>query len=77
MGIQRLGLMFGCDGALDDWVEEFEFLHVDQKTPIPVQELPAVAAMQGESLNNVEIYIRRLGKPEGRFVNIYGPSIDC
>ena len=66
-------LIFGdSDEGVDDWMEEYEFLHTDQKTPFPLLELPAVAAAQGKSPNNVEIYIRRRSQPKGKFVNVHG-----
>ena len=39
---------------------------------VPVTELPLYKAMQGVITNDVELFIRNQGRPEGVFINVSG-----
>ena len=53
---------------LERWPEVFGVFQKDKKTLVPASELPLVcAAIYGESVNNVEVYIRPAGWETGRW----------
>lgn len=51
------------DGGSGEWAAHFRLYLPDTVTPWPEDDLPLVRAMRGESLRDVEMYLRR-GKPE-------------
>jgi PAS domain S-box-containing protein len=58
------------DGAREgQWTEQFGIFLPDQKTPFPEAENPLAKAIQGEETNNVEMFLRNPGHPEGILVS--------
>lgn len=56
---------------VEDWYREWEFLRPDQRTPFSIAELPAQVAARGESVDDMEIFLRRRGAREGIFLNVH------
>ena len=50
---------------LDEWREEYDFFYPDGVTPFPIDELPLSVALQGKSVDNVEIFLRGPEIPDG------------
>ncbi len=67
--------MFGL-GATDTdpsaWPEAYGLYLTDMTTRFPADDLPLVRAVRGESSNDVEMYVKHVGKPEGAFVMVNG-----
>ena len=67
--------MFGL-GATDTdpsaWPEAYGLFLTDMTTRFPADDLPLVRAVRGESSNDVEIYVKHAGNPEGAFVMVNG-----
>jgi PAS domain S-box-containing protein len=62
----------------DDWLSRYRPYHMDQTTPFSTNERPLLRAMRGESLDNVEAFIKNPKKPDGVFASITGrPLIDA
>ena len=70
MAQQLLGLG-SSDIPREEWSNYFSIFRPDTVTPFPADELPLVRALKGESVDNVEMYIRRPGNG-GAFINVTG-----
>ena len=53
----------------DDWPEAYGVFDLDQKTQVTPDQLPMVRALRGETVEDVEMYVRHANKPEGAFVS--------
>ena len=56
----------------EEWNETYGTFYPDQVTMVPVTELPLYKAMQGAMTNNVELFIRNKGRPDGAFISVSG-----
>jgi PAS domain S-box-containing protein len=54
----------------EHWSSHFGVFRDEADNPIPVAELPLVRAIQGESSDNVELYLRNPKSEEGRWVQV-------
>ena len=67
--------MFG-HGAVDappaDWPERYGLFLPDSVTPFPAEDLPLARALRGETDNDVEMFVRHAGRPDGVWVLING-----
>jgi PAS domain S-box-containing protein len=54
--------------AIDKWAETYGFFWPETKTIINTSELPLVKALNGEEVDNMEIFIQNYRKTEGLFV---------
>ncbi|HKI31570.1 MAG TPA: PAS domain S-box protein [Gemmataceae bacterium] len=54
------------------WPERYGLFLPDCATPFPAEELPLVRALHGEATNDVEIFARQPGEPEGRWIEASG-----
>ena len=67
--------MFGLgatDTKPDEWSEAYGLFLPDMVTRFPTDDVPLVRAVRGEASNEVEIYVRHPGVPEGTFVMVNG-----
>ncbi|MGE3820059.1 MAG: PAS domain S-box protein, partial [Isosphaeraceae bacterium] len=65
--------MFGLgatDTTSEDWSERYGLFLPDATTPFPADELPLTRAVRGESVNDVEMFVRHARNPEGAWVLI-------
>ena len=53
------------DIPIDRWAETYGFFLPDTKTAFNTNELPLVKALNGEEVDNMEIFIQNYKKPEG------------
>ena len=54
----------------DEWTEHFGIFLPDRATPAKTDELPLMRAMRGESLDDLELFIRNSQRPEGLPINV-------
>lgn len=53
-----------------DWPFYFGYYQADESTPIEYSELPMVKAFNGESVDDVEIFVRNDGRPKGVWLTV-------
>ena len=63
------------DTIPDQWTEEYKIFYPDQVTRIPTEELPLARALRGEATDEMEMFIRTSGKPQGVFISASGRPI--
>ena len=56
----------------DQWQGRYGIFQADQKTPVATEQLPLVRAMQGESIDDEDLFIRNDKRPEGVFISVNG-----
>jgi PAS domain S-box-containing protein len=61
-----------ADATSKEWTRHFGFYLPDRETPYPTDQLPLVRALRGETVNEVEVFVRNTRKPEGRWVSVNG-----
>jgi PAS domain S-box-containing protein len=62
----------GANAVPGMWTEQFGIFLPDGKTLFPEKENPLAKAVQGEETNNVEMFLRNAGHPEGILVSASG-----
>lgn len=66
----------GRTGAQQDqWSDTYGCFRSDKVTKFPSRELPLVRALAGESVDNVQVYLKNEGAPEGRSLIITGRPV--
>ena len=63
------------DTLPDQWTEEYKIFYPDQVTRIPTEELPLARALRGEATDEMEMFIRTSGKPQGVYISASGRPI--
>lgn len=67
--------IFGL-GATDtlpnEWSAEYGIFLPDTVTPYPSNDIPLTRTIRGESIDNIELFTRHAGKPNGAWVKING-----
>jgi PAS domain S-box-containing protein len=63
------------DTPPEEWAERYGLFLPDQKTPFPAAELPLARAVQGESVNNVEMFVRNPSVPGGVWISVNGQPL--
>ena len=53
-----------------EWVKKYNTFYPDKTTPFPVDELPVMAAVRGESIDNVELFVTSEEMPDGIHLNV-------
>ena len=56
----------------EQWTEKYGLFLSDTVTPCPVEDVPLVRAIRGESTDAAELYIRPVGRPHGDWVSVNG-----
>ena len=60
-----------------DWLTAYNYFYPDAVTPYPLDELPMVLAINGESVDNVEMFIKHNEGHDGVYFNVSGrPLLD-
>ncbi|MDI6101155.1 ATP-binding protein [Actinoplanes sp. NEAU-A12] len=62
--------------APEDWQQHFGVYRPDGRTPLPLEEMPLIRALNGESTDGVEVVIRNAGQPKGVLLSIDGRPLD-
>ena len=58
------------DSGLDQWTESYGLYLPDMETTYPTDQLPLTRAMRGESLDEVEIFMRHAHVPSGIWLSV-------
>ena len=56
----------------DQWAEEYGIFFVDGETQVPTDELPLVRAIRGESMDDLALFVRNEGVPDGIYISVNG-----
>ena len=56
----------------EQWLREYKFFHPDKVTPWPMDNLPLIQALRGESIDNVEIFLKHDKIPDGLHLSASG-----
>jgi PAS domain S-box-containing protein len=70
--------MFGLgatDILPDEWSAKYGLFLPDAVTPYPTADIPLTRAIRGEAVDNIELFTRHAGKPEGLWIKINGRPI--
>ena len=70
-----LGVSDDVDGP-QGWQQHYGLFRPDGRTPFPVDEMPLVRALRGESSDGVEMLVRNAGRPDGILVSVDGRPLD-
>lgn len=54
------------DPGPETWAERYGLFCPDQQTYLPIHQNPLVRAMQGETVSDMEVFVRNSGAPQGR-----------
>ncbi|HTI51322.1 MAG TPA: PAS domain S-box protein, partial [Planctomycetaceae bacterium] len=58
------------DVPFENWAEAYGVYLPDQATPCPVDQLPLVRAMRGESVDQFELFLRNPARPDGIWLSV-------
>ncbi|MFC5004236.1 ATP-binding protein [Dactylosporangium cerinum] len=70
-----LGVEATANGV-GDWPQHYGIYRPDGRTEFPVEELPLVRALAGESTDRIEMVIRNAARPEGTLLSVSGRPLD-
>ncbi len=63
------------DTGPDEWPEHYGIFKPDRVTKFEVKELPLVRAIAGESVDNLELFLKNPAVPEGRSLVVTGRPV--
>ncbi|HEY2250455.1 MAG TPA: PAS domain S-box protein [Planctomycetaceae bacterium] len=69
-------------GPIDEpstrWTEAYGLFKTDRTTPYPANELPLRRAIRGETVADIELFVRNESRPEGAMLSVNGtPLLDA
>ena len=67
---QQIMRMAGTAMDFTEWAEKYNIFYPDKVTPFPVEELPVMSAIRGESIDNVELFVTSEEAPEGIHLSV-------
>ncbi|HWS39011.1 MAG TPA: ATP-binding protein [Actinoplanes sp.] len=59
-----------------DWQEVYGVYRPDGRTPMPVEEMPMIRALGGETVDGSELFIRNPGRPDGVLLCVDARPLD-
>ena len=59
-----------------DWQQHYGLYRPDGRTPFPLDEMPLVRGLRGESSDGVEMMVRNRERPDGILVSVDGRPLD-
>lgn len=60
------------DTSTQEWSQQYGLFLPNQVSPFPEEQLPLVRAIQGENVNNIEMFVRHAKAPDGMWVMVNG-----
>lgn len=73
---QTLGIGM-VETDVEQWASQYGVFQPDQATLFPSERLPLARAIRGENVDDVEMFIRNVGRPEGAWLRVSGrPLLD-
>ena len=75
---QIVGMDIIADSPPEEWVERYGLFYSDRETPMRMEDLPFLHIFsQGESMDDVDIFIRNQNRPDGVCIRVSGrPLLD-
>jgi PAS domain S-box-containing protein len=67
--------MFGAGATkarADEWSEQYGLFLSDQVTPFPAEQLPLARAIRGETVDDVELFVKHAKAPSGLWASVSG-----
>ena len=72
LGNSRVEQILGL-GILDiepsEWSKAYGAFYLDKKTQLPTEKLPLVRAIQGETIDEIEVFVQNEKRPDGIYVS--------
>ena len=69
----RIVGMGPTEAPQEEWAETYGTFYPDRETPMETEDLPLIRAIfQGESTDDVDVFVRNATKPEGVFIRVSG-----
>lgn len=65
------------DNDPDAWQKHYGLFRPDGRTPFPLDELPLIRALAGESSDGVEMIVRNPQRPDGLLISVDGRPLDA
>ena len=59
----------------DEWSRTHGTFYPDRQTLIPGDQLPVMRALRGESTDDIEVFVRNEGNPEGIYLSVSGRPV--
>ena len=76
-GARQINGMVETFTEQEEWVTMYNYFYSDAVTPYPLEELPLVLAINGTSVDNVEMFINHENVPDGVYLSVSGrPLLD-
>ena len=69
---ERIAGIGSTDRRADEWSDHYGIFFPDRETTFPAEELPLVRAIAGEPSDEVEIFLRNSGVPDGVYLSVSG-----
>ena len=69
---EQIAGMGMIEASPDQWTHQYGIFHADGQTPCPTDQLPLLRAMQGEAMDDLEVFIRNENRPDGVFISVNG-----
>ena len=60
------------DSLPDEWSAKYGLFLSDAITPYPTPDIPLTRTIRGEAFDDVEVFARHIGKPEGLWIKVNG-----
>jgi len=60
------------EGPPQEWSRQYEVFLPDRSTPYPVEDLPLMRAIRGESVDRAELYIANPSRADGTWIHVTG-----
>ena len=58
------------DAAPDQWAQQYGIFQPNSETQFPSEELPLVRALQGETIDGMELFVRHSAAPDGLYISV-------
>ncbi|MEV6300336.1 ATP-binding protein [Actinoplanes sp. NPDC051861] len=75
-GRRLLGGVDADPSSPEEWQRHYGVYRPDGVTPMSLQEMPLIRALNGEPSDGVEVFIRNGGRPEGVLLSVDGRPLD-
>lgn len=74
---ERMVGLGASDTSPDEWSDHYGVYYADAKTLMPPEELPLARAIAGDSIDEMEVFVRNQFNPEGTYLSVNGrPMVD-
>ena len=58
------------DHIPDEWADDSGLFYLDRTTRVPAEEMPSVRAVRGETIEDLVLFVRSPGIPEGVYISV-------